>query len=319
MSDPATPVPPLAPLPHGKVPPGAVSAPALPRPAAPMPAARRPFVVLTALAFAMVIVGMVLLWQRHMQLEESSATRTDVGALREQVRSLQQRITQLELRITQLDQRPAPLTAQSVDVRPLEARLSALEQRPAAIADADPALAGRVAALDLRLLQAEQQGARTARLARLQRAALALEAGQVLGEIPGAPAALARHAATPPPTEAALRLAFADAASRARAASSGDAGAGIVDRVWARLRGLVTVREGDAVLVGSPAAVVLGHAAQRLAAGDLAGSVAALDALDPGAAAVMAGWRRDAAGLLAARVALAEMFSRASAAATAAE
>ncbi len=309
MSDPATQVPAPAPVtqrpaeaPPADAPVAAAATLGQPRPAVPMPPARRPFVVLTALAFAMVIVGMVLLWQQHMQLEESSATRPDVGALREQVRGLQQRIAQLE-------QRPAPLAAQAVDVRPLETRLSALEQRPAASAGADPALAGRVAALDQRLAQAEQQGARAARLARLQRAALALEAGQPLGDVPSTPIALARYATTPPPTEAALRLAFADAAGRARAASRDDEGAGIADRVWARLRGLVTVREGDVVLVGSPAAIVLGHAAQRLGAGDLAGAVATLDALDPYAAEAIAGWRAQAGGLLAARAALAQMLA----------
>jgi hypothetical protein len=69
----------------------------------------------------------------------------------------------------------------------------------------------------------------------------------------------------------------------------------------------VTVKQGDKVLVGSPAAEVLGTTQARLDAGDLAGAVHELDRLDPAAAQAMAEWRGQAQALLEARAALAEM------------
>jgi hypothetical protein len=73
------------------------------------------------------------------------------------------------------------------------------------------------------------------------------------------------------------------------------------------LAGLVTIRRGNDVLVGAASSVVLGAAQDRLDAGDLAGAVAALDALDPAAATAAAAWKGDAQALLAARAALAAM------------
>ena len=55
------------------------------------------------------------------------------------------------------------------------------------------------------------------RMALVQSASAALETGQKLGDLPGAPSALARFADTNPPTEAALRLAFPQAARQALA------------------------------------------------------------------------------------------------------
>lgn len=310
----------------------AMPPPARPDPAAPSaraepPASRGAGAVLTALAVALLAGGLGWVWHQQQETAAAMVAPGDVAALREQVRTLQQRLAQLE-------QRPAAAPGPAVDLRPLEGRVAALEQRPAAAGAPDAGLADRMAALDRRLAQAEQaasqaqqeaaqarQGsaqaqqqaaARLARMARLQAAASALEAGRALGEIPGAPPALARFAATPPPSEAGLRLAFPAAAQQARAVSrsGGDdagGGAGIGERVWQRVRALVTVKEGETVLLGSPAATALGLAGERLGSGDLAGAVAALDGLDPGAAAAMAEWRGQAEALLAARAALAKM------------
>ena len=69
---------------------------------------------------------------------------------------------------------------------------------------------------------------------------------------------------------------------------------------------MTTILSGGAVvLVGSPAAVILGEARLRLDTGDIAGAIAALDALDPGAASAMSPWRAQAQSLLDARAALA--------------
>ena len=179
----------------------------------------------------------------------------------------------------------------------LEVRLEALERRQTvseAAASQVPALADR-----------------TARMARLQAALAALEAGEKLGDIPGAPAALARFATIAPPTEAALRLAFPVAARDAiSAASPAPANAGLLDRIWARALSLVTLRQGDHVLIGDQAAGVLARARRTLDAGDLAGTVAAMGDLSGPTAQAMAGWRAQAVSLLAARAALAELAAR---------
>jgi len=227
------------------------------------------------------------------------------------VRTLQQRLGQLE-------QRPAPASAAAaapVDLGPMEARIAALEQRPLAAPPAPapaPFPTGRFDALEQRLAQDEAQakalGDRATRAARLQAAAIALDAGQSLGDIPGVPAALSRFAAEKPPTEASLRLSFPEAADRAAEASRpGTDGLSVAQRMWQRVQCTVTIRDGDKVLVGAPATVVLAGARAKLEAGDLAGSVAALDGLDPGAAAVMAPWRARAQSLLDARAALAAL------------
>jgi hypothetical protein len=80
--------------------------------------------------------------------------------------------------------------------------------------------------------------------------------------------------------------------------------------MWRRAQSLVTVRQGDKVLVGAPAAVTLNAARARLDAGDLAGAVAALGGLDGPAAKAMAGWRSDAQALVDARAALAALGTR---------
>lgn len=311
--------------------PGTQSAGGAPRPAAAppgasssppsshaTPAARRAGAVLTALAVAVLAGGLAWVWSEQQQAARTAVAPADVAALREQMRTLQQRLAQLEQRPTPAAT-PAPPPA--VDLRPLESRVAALEQRPTAQpapAGPDPAVTERLATLDDRLAKAEQAASRagqeaasrTARLARLQAAAAALEAGRPLGEIPSAPSALARFAAVAPPTEAALRLAFPDAAQQARAASrTAEADQGVGARIWQRVRNLVTIREGDTVLLGAPAATVLGQAQARLNAGDLAGAVAALDGLDPEAAAAIGEWRGRAEALLAARAALAGMLA----------
>lgn len=282
-----------------------------PEPAAEAPAAQAipsasrpgPGVVLTALALALLTGAVFWLVAQQQDLATRMAIQeSETLALREEARAAARRVVALESRPTAVAATAAP-----TDLRPLEARLAALEGRPLASAPApDTGMADRLAGLEQRLVRAEQAAARAPGLVRL---AAALEAGRPLGPLPGAPPALARYASAAPPTEAGLRLAFPDAARRARDASRPAAAAGVVERLWQRLGSLVTVREGDAVLLGSPAAAVLGQAAARLTAGDLSGAVAALDGLDPAASAAMAGWREQATGLLAARAALSAMMA----------
>jgi hypothetical protein len=184
-------------------------------------------------------------------------------------------------------------------------------------------LDGRLDALESRLTATEKQGSGIAgqiggiteqaqRISRVQLATTALEAGQKLGDIPGAPPALAQFAHDAPPTEAGLRLSFNSAAEAAQRASQ----PAIMDnqpfasRLWTRAQQSVTVRQGDRVLLGDPVSGVLAHARQALDAGDLAGAVAVLNGLAGPAAAAMADWVGQARALLEARAALASMAAR---------
>jgi hypothetical protein len=218
-----------------------------------------------------------------------------------------------------------------VQVKSLETRLAEAESRPPAPAapatpppDNSAAIAAQVtaqvaaqlatqmAAVEARLKNDEQvQVALTARAAsaeRLQQAETALDAGQPLGDLPGAPPALAKFAKAKPPTEAALRLAFPAAASAAADASRpANDGKSLGERILMHASTLLTVKQGNTVVVGAPATTVLGTAETRLEAGDLAGAVAALDGLDSAAARAISGWRGDAQALLDARSALAKM------------
>ena len=69
----------------------------------------------------------------------------------------------------------------------------------------------------------------------------------------------------------------------------------------------MTVREGTRVVLGDPVAGVLAQAQHSLDAGDLAGSVQALDGLAGPAAAAIKPWRDQAQSLLDARAALAKL------------
>lgn len=169
----------------------------------------------------------------------------------------------------------------------------------------------RLSAAEQRLSQSGQQVSgivdRATRLARLQAAAVALETGQKLGDIPGAPPALARFAGQAPPTEAALRLSFPAAAEAAHKASQPaiEENQPLLNRTWIRAQQFVTLRQGDRVLVGDPIAGVLARARELLDAGDLQGALQALDGLAGPAAEAMQPWRAQAQALVDARAALA--------------
>ena len=148
----------------------------------------------------------------------------------------------------------------------------------------------------------------TAREIRIQQAAVALAAGQPLGDVPDAPPELSRFATKAPPTEASLRSAFPQVAEAARAASRPDADKrSFVDRALARMEQSVTVRRGDHVIVGDPAAGVLARAQDDVTNDDLAGAVQALSSLHGPAADAVAGWVAQVKSLLAARAALASL------------
>lgn len=152
-----------------------------------------------------------------------------------------------------------------------------------------------------------QLSARSDRMAQLLRAEAALSQGAPLGPIPGAPPALSRFASAAPPTEATLVLAYADAARRAAAAGGPPPSGGFWRRTLLRVEALVTVRQGDRVVVGDPTAGILAHAQRLLVAGDLPGAVAVVKTLQGPAAGIMAPWAAQAEALVDARQALAQM------------
>jgi hypothetical protein len=272
--------------------------------------ARSAVPVLTAIGFIFVLLAVVWIWNDQMKLQQQVATLSipqppppppppppapppSVAPAR--VAALEAQLKALEQRLGDLENRPAP---------------SAPAPQPAV--DNSAAVAAQLGALEQRLKDDEQrQGALAARAAlaeRLQQAAMALDAGDPLGDLPGAPPALTRFARSRPPTEAALRLAYpAAAAAAADASRPANDGKSLGERILMHASTLLTVKQGNQIVVGAPAATVLGAAEAQLEAGDLAGAVATLDALDSAAAQAIAGWRGDAKALLDARAALAQM------------
>ena len=145
-------------------------------------------------------------------------------------------------------------------------------------------------------------------LSRLESARMSLDAGQPLGDIPGAPPALAKFAASAPPTQAQLVLAFPAAARAANIASVEKLeGVSYWSKVRARFESLITITNGSHVIIGPPAAAIVGQAGQLLNAGDLNGAVAELRNLSPTTQGAMGSWLPQARGLIAARNAIIAM------------
>ena len=298
-----------------------------------------------AIGFIILAVAIGYMWRFPPETPAPAQPPAQLQALDQQVHALETRVGSLEQRPAPTEGVDlGPLTARVAALEKrlpsdIPARLTALEQKPAGdqqLAGRVDALAGRTDAADaraqagmtelnrrldadeVRLAAMEKAAAglaaltrRADALARLQAAQAALDGGQKLGDIPGAPPALARYANAAPPTEAGLRLAFPDAAKAAREASRPDTvNKPFLTRIWGQAQELVTVRQGDHVLVGNPEAGILARAQTALDAGDLAGAVAAVGSLQGTAAEAVAGWLANAKALLAARAALATMAER---------
>jgi hypothetical protein len=260
---------------------------------------------------------------RIARLEQRPAPQqqmADLGPLTARVAALEQRappdLAPLEARVAALEKQTADNSRFTAKLDALSGRMDALSGHDRSV-DAD--LAHRLDTDEARLVALEHATAqmtavadRAALRTRIQAAETALAAGQPVGDLPGAPAAVARFAATNPPTEASLRLTFPAASRAAQAASRPDADEKpFLARVLTQAEDLVTVRQGDRVLVGDPAAGVLARARTALDAGDLAGAVAAVSDLSGPPAAAMAAWLADAKALLRARAGLADMAAHA--------
>ena len=261
---------------------------------------------------------------------------------------VQKQLAALEVRLAAVEQRPVPAPfdptplAARIDgaATDLAGRLAALDKRLAGaeqgVAQADgkigqvgatidtaitTKLAATEAATATRLSQLGTQlgaqvdakvGALTdtsRKLAVVQAAGAALESGQKLGPIAGAPPALARFADVAPPTEFALKQSFEPAAKAAAKASVPDTGGGqsFMERLLSRAQQSVSVREGDRVLVGDPVTGVLARARRALDGNDLPAALAVLQGLSGPPRTAMDGWIGQAQSLLDARMALSQM------------
>jgi len=231
------------------------------------------------------------------------------------IAALKSQLAQLQAAQTQAAQTMPSASA----VATLSSRLDSVAQKQGADADALrqqlDGLKSQIGALDTQAQSLTQSTkslpqllAQSDRLTRLLRVEAALSAGAPLGDIPNAPAALSRFATAAPPTEAALVLSYPDAAqAAAKAGGPTIDNRGFWRNIWLRVQTLVTVRQGDRVLVGDPTSGVLAHAQRLLVAGDLPGAVTVLKTLQGPAAAAMADWIAQAQALIDARQALAQM------------
>ena len=246
------------------------------------------------------------------RVSKPAADPEKLTALSARVDDLAAGDTGLRTRVEAVDQAVAKLSGESEKLVALSARVEALGAR-----DPTVDLRARVDGLEKQLTgvaanagKVTEVSDRIARVARLRAATLALNAGQKLGPIPDAPPALMRFANAPPPTETALRLAFPAAEQAALAVSQPDTGdKPFLDRVMARLQDyrLITVRQGNTVLLGNPTAETLTRAHGLLDAGDLAGAVREVSTLTGDSARAMGQWLDNAKALLLARDALATL------------
>jgi hypothetical protein len=233
----------------------------------------------------------------------------DVNAIQQAVQQAQQAAQAAQQASTQAQQAGQAATdagqklAQAVTAEKAQA-----DQLQQTVQSGLASLGDRVAKLEKDATSMQGAAGRAAHLAAVQEAQVALDAGRPLGDIQGAPPALTRFATTPPPTETALREQFPAVAEHAKEVSRPDvSNKGFFLRALTRLQQSVTVRQGDDVLVGDPAAGVLSDAEAHVKNGDLAGAIKILATLHGPAAAAVQNWVDQASALLAARAAVADM------------
>ncbi len=282
---------------------------------------------LYGLGFLVLAAAIFYLWQYPSTPSEPPEDKSAIQAVAQHLADIDSRLSGLERRptvdISKITARLDALEGRVADQTQLGARMDTLSGRIESLSGRDQtgidaakqqtdALASRVAALEANAANVEAVTQRLNRIARLQEASLALAAGRPIGDVPDAPAALARYAHALPPTEADLRLRFPRAEREALAAHQPDeSDAPFLNRMWDQAQGLVTVRRGENVVVGNPAAVALSNARTAIDAGDLSGAVAAVETLKGPPRQAMSAWLSDAKALLDARGALAQLASHA--------
>jgi uroporphyrinogen-III synthase len=267
-----------------------------------------------------------------------------------ELRALQARLGRLEGRATEPAASSDQLAALGAEMSAFQARLGRLEDHAAApaassdqlaaLAAAEEALGERIAALEARLAGLDRIEQRIEALARdggplptggdvalmlaLEQLREALARGgpyagelDLLSGVVGADSGLADllaplqgHAAAGVPSRAALARDFPVVARAVIADSAGGESEGLMSGMLRRLSDVVTVRPVGDVEGGDPGPVVA-RAEHRLQAGDLAGALGELDALDGPAAEAAAGWRARAEARLSVETALSALRARA--------
>jgi hypothetical protein len=281
---------------------------------------------LYGLGFLILAAAIFYLWQYPTTPAEPPG---DASALH----AVEQRLADIDTRLNRLEQRPSPdlgkftaqmdaLSGRVADQTQLASRLDTLSGRIESLSGREQAginaTRQQIDALTTRITVLEATAGNVAavfqrlnRMARLQEASFALASGRAIGDLPNAPEALARYSHAAPPTEADLRLRFPLAKQAALAAyQPGGGDAPLIGRVWERAQGLITIRRGDDVIVGNPAAVILTRAQTALDAGDLAGAIEAVETLKGKPEQAMANWLSDAKALISARSALAQLAAQ---------
>jgi hypothetical protein len=303
----ATPVV-IPPEPPQEAPPRATPAAARP------PKAEKPrgsfWPVLGIIGFLILAAGEAYLWRLEQTTHQSAtaavAQSSDATAgTSAQIADLQNQIAALQQTTAKAQPAPDSIATQadqSEKLAVLNAEVAALQTQIAT----DHATVTTLAANNAGL---QKLTAKIQTLNQLAGARMALDSGQPLGAIPNAPPALAAFATTPPPTMAELILTYPPAAQAANSASVEKATKNSFwKRVLARLESLVTISNGDHVLIGAPAAAITAQAQTQLDAGDLAGAVTTLTQnLSPTTQAAMADWLAQAKSLIAARTAIIQM------------
>jgi hypothetical protein len=247
------------------------------------------------IAFLLLAAGEAYLYKLHQSETNESA---QIAALQSQLATLQQAATQ-----AQSQPAPAPSLATSAD---LAEKFAALSAQVTAMQTQLATDHGALTTVQAANTNVTQLNAKMVLLNRLESARIALESGQPVGDIPGAPPALAKFATTPPPTLSQLILAYPAAEAAANNASVDKQDKGTAwQQALARVENLVTISNGDHVIIGAPAAAITAQAGEELNAGDLAGAVATLtNGLSQSTQAALGPWLPEAQSLLAARAAI---------------
>ncbi len=255
--------------------------------------------LLGLIAFLLLAAGELYLYKLHLAQQDDSA---QISALQSQLATLQQTAAQAQPAPTS----PAAQATNTQSQANLNEKFDALTAQVAAMQNQLATDHGTITTIQADSTDLTGLTAKITLLNRLESARIALDSGQPLGDIPGAPPALAKYATTAPPTQAQLQLSYPAAAAAANNASVDKQNHGSVwQQALARVENLVTISNGSHVIVGAPAAAITTQAQQQLDAGDLAGAVATLtNGLSPTTLAALGNWLPQAQSLLAARAAI---------------
>ena len=295
--------------------------------AAPIPPQRDMLPWLSALGFVLLAAAVFYLWRYPPIPSDTSANATAIHAVEQHLADVDARLARLEQRpvvdLGKITARLDVLEGRVGDQTELASRLDVVSGRIEALAGRSQtgldglkqqldAVSARISSLESNVGGFDAVTKRLNRIARLQEASFALDAGRPIGDVPDAPPALARYAHAAPPTEAQLRRRFPrDKQVALSVKQPDDNDSPFIDRVLDRAQSLITIRRGSQIVVGNDAAIVLGRAETDLDTGDLLGAVTEVKSLNGQPAQAMATWLADAQALLGARSALVQMADQA--------